>query len=311
MILRNNPSRKDVCLLVVGILAAVAAGVPFPVLGILFGELVDDLNSASCRSSQGPNAADLQASVNYKVLLIVYITIANFCAIYIHAGCWSLFGERLVRRMRDSYFQSLLRQEVGFFDNLPAGGVSQQLTSDIETIRTGTSEKVGIVISSFSYLCGAYIVAFIKEPRLAGMLVCLLPAFGAMASIGGKYVGRYTGRMSRHIGAATAIASECLANVATVQAFGASARLEARFASNLKIGQKDALKKAVAAATQFGSLFFIAYSANALAFWQGSRTIAKAAEGEGSGITIGAVYTVIFLLVDGKWYLDFLLSIHE
>ena len=267
---------------------------------------MDDLNSASCVSSQGPSSEKLQASVNYKVLLIVYITIANFCAIYIHAGCWSMFGERLVRRMRESYFKGLLRQEVGFFDSLPAGDVTQRLTSDIETIRTGTSEKVGIVISSFSYLCGAYIVAFMKEPRLAGMLVCLIPTYLAMGTVGGKYVGKYTGRMSQHIGAATAIASECLSNVAVVQAFGASARLEAKFAENLRKGQKDGLKKAVAAAMQFGFLFFIAYSANALAFWQGSTTIARTAEDGGSGITTGAVYTVIFLLVDGTLWPELL-----
>jgi hypothetical protein len=36
-----------------------------------------------------------------------------------------------------------------------------------------------------------------------------------------------------------------------------------------------------------------------LAFWQGSRQIADSVENGGS-MTVGATYTVIFILVDGK-----------
>lgn len=59
---------------------------------------------------------------------------------------------------------------MAFFDNLPAGEVPTRLTTDMETIRIGASEKVGIFISSFAYLVGAYIVAFLKVPRLAAVL---------------------------------------------------------------------------------------------------------------------------------------------
>ncbi|KAL8724860.1 MAG: hypothetical protein Q9166_007714 [cf. Caloplaca sp. 2 TL-2023] len=301
LLFKSNPSRLDVFYLVVGILAAMAAGVPFPLLGVLFGELVDELNTASCAKSQNQDVGNLQSSVNTKVVLIVYVSIANFFAIYIHTGCFSLFGERLVRRLREDYFRGLLRQEIAFFDNLPAGDVASCLTSDIETIRSGVSEKVGIVISSFSYLLGAYVVSFIKDAKLAAMLVSLVPAYILMASVGGRYVGRYTSQVSEQIGAATSIASECLSNVALIQAFGASARLEAKFTMKLRKVQKIGLKRAVAAATQFGFLFFIAYSANALAFWQGARTIAN---GNGHGITAGAVYTVIFLLVDASFIIS-------
>ncbi|KAL8786825.1 MAG: hypothetical protein Q9213_002562 [Squamulea squamosa] len=260
----------------VGTVAAIAAGVPFPLLGILFGELVDEFNTASCAKAQNKDVGNLQSSVNSKVILILYVSIANFFAIYVHTGCFSLFGERLVRRMRENYFQGLLRQEIAFFDDLPAGDIASCLT-------------------------GAYVVSFIKNARLAAILVSLIPAYVLMAAVGSRYVGIYTGRVSEHVGAATAIASECLSNVALVQAFGASSRLEAKFTMKLQKAQKDGLKKAFAAAAQFGFLFFIAYSANALAFWQGARMIAR---GSSSGITAGAVYTVIFLLVDASFIIS-------
>jgi hypothetical protein len=52
-------------------------------------------------------------------------------------------------------------------------------------------------------------------------------------------------------------------------------------------------------AAQAGLLYFIAFSANGLAFWQGSRQIASAVESNTGGITVGATFTVILILVDG------------
>ena len=299
LILRTNPSKLDFLLLAGGVLAAIAAGIPFPLLGILFGQLVDDLNSSSCDVSQQADRSRLESNIQTKVLLMIYISLANFVAIYIHAGCWTLFGERLVGRLRRRYFKSLLRQEMAFFDRLPAGEVPTRLTTDMEIIRTGTSEKVGIFISSFSYFVGAYIIAFLKVPRLAGMLSFMIPAYVLMVLVGGRYVGKYTGRTSHHLAAAAAVVSQSLSNVALIHALGANRKLEGKLVNILSKARRAALCKSMAAASQFGFMFLVAYSANALAFWQGSKEIIRPAESQALTVTAGAVYTVIFVLLDG------------
>ncbi|KAL8975100.1 MAG: hypothetical protein Q9197_000679 [Variospora fuerteventurae] len=190
---------------------------------------------------------------------------------------------------------------MAFFDKLPAGEVPTRLTSDMEIIRVGTSEKVGILISSFAYLIGAYIVAFLKSPKLAGMLVFMIPAYVLMVSVGGFFVGLFTSRTSRHLAAAASIVSRSLSNIALVHALGADQRLESKITSVLNKAQQAALRKASAAAIQFGFTFLIAYSANAVAFWQGSRQIAQAVEGRRSNVTAGGVYTVIFVLLDASF----------
>lgn len=296
LLLASDPEFLDYVLLVVGVVAALAAGVPFPLLGILFGQLVDDLNSASCSATS--NSSSITDGVKTKVLLVVYVTIANFFLIYIHAGCWSLLGERLVRRLRRTYLDALLRQEVAFFDTLPSGEVASRLDVDLQTIQTGTSEKVGICIASLSYFVASYIVAFIKSAKLAGMLFSLVPAYLLMALVGGHFTQKYAGRVSDHVAAATAVASAGLSNMSLVQAFGANLRLEKVFAGHLALAEKNGIKKAFVASVQLGCLYFIAYSANALAFWQGSRQISASVARNGSNTTVGAVYTVIFLLVD-------------
>ncbi|KAJ3958572.1 hypothetical protein N0V92_004845 [Colletotrichum tropicale] len=292
-----EPTWIDITLFVVGGITAAAAGVPFPLMGILFGQLIDDMNGATCTSGIGDADVYMDA-VDDKVLQLVYISIGAFVLIYSYTTAWSMLSQRLAQRLREKYFQSLLRQEAGFFENRQAGEVSSRLNSDIQTIQTGTSEKVGIFIATISFFITAYVIGFIKYAKLAGMLVSLIPAFLLMSIICGGLVQRWTGTMSDGIAKASSIASEALSHVAVVQAFGAGPRLEAKFSSHMLVAQKEGIKKAVAAATQAGFLYFLAYSANALAYWQGSKAISESVAGRGDGTSVGDIYTVVFLIVD-------------
>lgn len=300
LLLAGNPSKADLGTLWLGIISAIASGVPFPLIGIVFGQLLDDFNAVTCDSPETSGSeSQYQASINSKILLIVYLAIAQFVTIYTHLLCWSLNGARLAQRLRESYLQNLLRQEPSYFDNLPAGEIASRLNGDIQAIRSGTSEKVGICLSSFSFFITAYIVAFIKDYILAAMLISLVPAFFLMSFVGSYYIEKYSGLMSDYAATAASIASEALSNVVVVQAFGANVRLENKFSKALKSSGDEGVKKATVVGTQSGVLYFIAYSANGLAFWQGSKRIADAAHSDSPGTTVGATFTVIFILVEG------------
>ncbi|KAH8690737.1 mating factor A secretion protein STE6-like protein [Talaromyces proteolyticus] len=305
LLLAGNPSKFDICMLLAAISCAIASGVPFPLIGILFGQLLNDFNAVTCDSSESSDSGpSYQHSINNKILIIVYLAIAQFVLIYAHLSCWSLYGSRLAQRLRESYLKSLLRQEPSFFDNLPPGEVASRLSGDIQAIRSGTSEKVGICLSSFSFFATAYIVAFIKDYTLAAMLISLVPAYFLMSFIGSHYIEKYSVMMSDYAATAASIASEALSNIVVVQAFGANTRLEKKFSSALKASETEGLKKATAVGIQSGFLYFIAYSANGLAFWQGSRRIADAVRSDSAGATVGATFTVIFILIEATLLLS-------
>ncbi|CAI4211638.1 unnamed protein product [Parascedosporium putredinis] len=287
-----NPTWRDFALLVVGTISAIASGVPFPLMGIIFGQLLDDMNSGSCDNSDAalitdPVAAkqlqdDLQGEVNKKVLILVYLGIASLVLIYTYIVCWNLFSQRLAQRLREKYFITLLGQDAAFFDTRKAGEVSTRLNSDIQVVQSGTSEKVGMYIATISFFITAYVVGFTRDAKLAGMLISLAPAFLLMALVGGHYVEKFTGAISSAVGHASSRRAPPREEV-----FREHAR-----------GPPGWYQKAQTSAVQAGSLYFIAFSANALAFWQGSIKIAQAVEGGGGEASIGRIYTVVFLIVD-------------
>lgn len=268
-------------------------------MGIIFGQLVDNLNSASCNTDSQRGSA-YQSEVNDKALKVVYVGIAYFVLVYIYIASWNLFGERLAQRLRERYFKSLLRQDASFFDNMPAGEAASRLTSDITTIQQGTSEKVGIVLNSVSFFITAYIIAFVKDAKLGGELVSLTPAYLLMSLVGGYYTQKYASAMLKNVAGASSVAMEALSNATIVHAFSANAQLESKFAGLLGNAKVAGIRKAISVAVQSGLLYFIAFSANGLAFWQGSKTIADAVASGNPGSSVGTTYTVIFLLVDGE-----------
>ncbi|CAJ2509257.1 Uu.00g142830.m01.CDS01 [Anthostomella pinea] len=293
----TQPTWIDVVLLIVGSITAIAAGVPFPLIGILFGQLVDDLNAATCNAESNTDPFQYEGAIDHVVVQIVYVAAAQFVLIYCYAACWNVQSQRLSHRLRERYFRSLLRQEPSFFDDKHAGEISTRLTEDFAAIESGASEKVGRLLGQLSFFVTAYVVAFIKQPVLAGILVSLVPAFLLMSFLGSHFFKKYAVKATVSFGAASSIASEALANIPVVQAFGAGPRLEVIFAKHIALARSDGIKKALVAATQAGLLYFIAYSSNALAYWQGSRMIVNSINGDGDA-TVGQIYTVVFLLVD-------------
>ncbi|KAI2994742.1 hypothetical protein CBS147346_10290 [Aspergillus niger] len=305
LLLAGNPSKYDLGTLLSAIVFAIGSGVPFPIIAIVFGQLLDNFNDVTCTEENGGGDTSSDSnSINHEILLIVYLAIAQFVLIYGHLTCWTLYGARLAQRLRERYLKNLLRQEPSFFDNLPPGEVASRLSSDIQTIRSGTSEKVGITLASFSFFVTAYIVSFIKDWELAAILLSLIPAYLLMSFVGSHYIEKYSGLMSDYAASAASIASEALSNIVVVQAFGANARLEKKFAGALKSSETQGLKKATAVGIQSGVLYFIAYSANGLAFWKGSHRIADSVRDGTAGVTVGATFTVIFVLIEATLLLS-------
>ncbi|KAF2138331.1 uncharacterized protein K452DRAFT_321290 [Aplosporella prunicola CBS 121167] len=299
LLLYADPEKLDYILLFAGIIGAICSGFPFPFLGILFGKLVDDINSSAC--AEGP-PANLESMVRKKVIAVTCVAVANFSLIYLYMGCWTLFGERLVRRLRTRYLSALLRQEAAFFDGLPAGEVASRLDTDLQTIQAGVSEKVGIYLASLSYFLAAYVVAFITDARLAIILFALVPTYYVMVKVGNHFTGKYTNAVADAVADASSIASECLSNIQIVHAFGLESRLEAIFTGHLLKAQPAAIRNFITAACQLGFLYFVAYSANAVAIWQGSMQIGDAIA-QKSDFTIGHVYTCILVLIDASFIL--------
>jgi ABC-type multidrug transport system fused ATPase/permease subunit len=84
---------------------------------------------------------------------------------------------RMTRRIRTDYFRSLLRQDIGWFDN-PAnalGVLTSRLAVDIKLIRLCVGQGTGATVSSMTSLLVGLIVSLVAAWQFALAFLATVP----------------------------------------------------------------------------------------------------------------------------------------
>ncbi|KAI9798066.1 MAG: hypothetical protein M1833_004963 [Piccolia ochrophora] len=278
---------KDVrsrLLLAAGIVLAFAAGIPLPIIGLIFGKIIN---------SFPPPEDELRTRLGQ----LLGVATAYFLVTWGWAVCWGMIGERVSRGLREQIVERALGMEMAYFE-VDCPDIVNRLTADTQTIQLGTSEKVGLFLQSISYFVAAFTVGFILNARLTAILfAAVIPPMALIVCGGSTLVSRFSRAASEISTEAAAIAEGSMKAVQVVQAFGALEILSDKHVELLGKAAAKGVRKSFAGAIMLGSVYFVAYSANALAFWQGSNMIA---EGQ-SGAAAGTIYAVVFLILDASF----------
>ena len=266
-------------ILILGILCAVAAGLPLPLIGVIFSSIIDTFP---------PPEDELIKSI----AKLLAVAVAYFFVTWGWSVCWGVVGERISRRFREALVKKAIGMDMAFHDaqNMDITGV---LTSSTQTIQVGTSEKVGLFIQSISYFAAAFVVGFILNATLTGILfAAVIPAMVVFVITGTTIVSINSKRAGEHFENAVRIAESAINSVQVVQAFNAIQVLADEHFGVLKHALRTSIMKSVSGAIMLGLVYFTCYAANALAFYEGSKLASHGA---------GTIYAVVFLILDASF----------
>ncbi|KAF2084780.1 leptomycin B resistance protein pmd1 [Saccharata proteae CBS 121410] len=277
-------SFQDRCILVCGFVCAIAAGVPLPIIGVIFGHIINTFP---------PSEHELSKVIGE----LLGIAVAYFVVTWGWAVCWGVVGERVSRGLREELVERAMGMEMSYFD-VESPDMTSILTEKTQTVQLGTSEKVGLFLQSMAYFVAAFTVGFILDAELTGiLLVAIIPAMFCVVTFGSKAVAKLQKTASDCSEKASAIAESSIRAVQVVQAFGIADDLANDYYRLLRESVRVGVRKSIAGALMLGSVYFVAYSANALAFWEGTRL----QEQRGESGQAGTIYAVVFLILDASF----------
>jgi ATP-binding cassette subfamily B (MDR/TAP) protein 1 len=137
--------------------------------------------------------------------------------------------------------------------------ITSRLTVDAQTVQSGTAEKVGIFLQSVSYFIVSFIVGFILNARLTGILfAAVIPSMTLVVTFGTTFLDRFSKAAAESTSSASSLAEGAIKAVQVVQAFNAFESLTNDHKNHLTQAMRIGIKKAVAGAVLLGSVFFIA-----------------------------------------------------
>ncbi|KAF2551577.1 hypothetical protein F2Q68_00033726 [Brassica cretica] len=159
----------DVLLMIVGSIGAIGNGLGFPLMTLLFGDLIDTVGRNLFTN-------DIVELISKICLKFVYLGLGTFVAAFLQVSCWVITGERQAARIRSLYLKTILRQDIVFFDvETNTGEVVGRMSGDTVLILDAMGEKVGKFIQLFVTFLGGYALAFVKGWLLTLVMLTSIP----------------------------------------------------------------------------------------------------------------------------------------
>jgi len=218
---------------------------------------------------------------------------------------WTMAGKRLVTRLKQEYFNVILKQEQAWFDQVNAHEFATKVEVQTKIIESGLGNKVGNSIYSLSTCLMAFVLGFITSWKLSLVLISTIP----FLAIGGYLLSNLMineDQMNREFfEKAGGVAEEIFYYIKTVVSFG-NFRFEIdRFVKLLRESKLAGIKAGLKIAIIFGITNLFMFGSFSLAFWYGSRCIINGDINWNTGkpFSAGDVLTVIFSIVFGSFSL--------
>lgn len=103
-----------------------------------------------------------QSALSTQTLNFVYLAVAEFATIYASTVGFIYTGEHITQKFRSRYLSAIMRQNMAYFDQLGAGEINTHITSDIDLIQDGISEKIGLTLTAVATFSSAFIIGLVK-----------------------------------------------------------------------------------------------------------------------------------------------------
>ncbi|KAI0443528.1 ABC transporter-like protein [Xylaria telfairii] len=257
---------KDRLFLCLSIVAAIGAGAAFPLMTIIFGQLIGSI--ASVRGITLQQAQDEYRSLIDKyVIYLVYLFLGRFILGYIATLGFRMMSLRISSTLRLAYVKALLGLPVSLLDTQPPGQIAAIITTTANTLQIGISEKLAIVIQTLSLLVAALIVAFTHSWKLSLVTSSGLLLIVACYCVTIPFLVRNMKQVEDANIKASAIASETFTSIRMVAACGAEMKMVERYRKWVDKANQRGLRLSGIIAIQQATIYFSVYSTFALAFW--------------------------------------------
>ncbi|XP_076472534.1 ATP-dependent translocase ABCB1-like [Babylonia areolata] len=278
----------DTFLMVMGSVAAMGVGTGFPLMAIVFGGMTDDFVIST-------NVTDTAFDDN--VFKLCYIGAGTFGLCILQVVGWVTASERQVFKIRKAFFKAILRQDMAWFDTNTAGELNTRLSDDLERMRDGMGDKIGMGIRGVAQFVAGLVIGLYKSWKLSLIMMSVSPVLAASFGLMIKMTTTYTQREQAAYAKAGAVAEEVFSSIRTVITFGGWRQEMKRYRARLEESQKIGVKKSMVQGFGVGTFMLCIWGSYGLAFWYGSTQVNDYHNDSQEGMSPGEVLTVLFCMM--------------
>ena len=265
----------EVLILLIGVIGAIGNGLSQPLLCIVFGDLIDGMGAAtggaaSFTAEQVLAAMDgMMDQMEELCITMMLVGVGATVAAGLQGACFKIFAEKQAFKFRVLYFDSVLHQDVSWYDTREVAALPAEINDDLEKIQDAFGDKFGNGVMAASAFLGGFGCAFGMGWLIALVMCSILPFMGVGAAFMGKAVQEIQNESQSWYAKASAVVEECLHAMRTVVAFGGEHRELKKFSSALVQTRRGGVKNGFKVGAGMGYTMMVVFLGYGLAFWFG------------------------------------------
>ncbi|MFT6161231.1 MAG: ATP-binding cassette subfamily B protein [Myxococcota bacterium] len=218
--------------------------------------------------------ADGDASMlNYAAIALVVMFIIQAVFGAVRAWLFTVASERVVARLRNRLFMSILSQEIGFFDKSRTGELTNRLASDTTVLQNTVTVNVSMGLRYIVGAVGGTVMLLWMSPRLTVVAIAVVPLIAISAAVYGRWLRSLSRKVQDALALSASIAEEAISGVRTVRAFAREEQEGARYAQAVDTSYQLAARRALAMGIFQSVLGFAGFATIALVVWWGGSLV--------------------------------------
>ncbi|KAF0917811.1 hypothetical protein E2562_021483 [Oryza meyeriana var. granulata] len=279
-----NLNKPEVPVLLLGSIAASVHGVILPLFGIIL--------SSALKSFYGP-PDKLRKDSRFWALISVVLGVVSLISIPAEHFLFGIAGGKLIERVRTLSFQSIMHQEVAWFDNPSnsSGALGTRLSVDALNVRRLAGDNLGLIVQTVATLITGFAIAFAADWRLALIITCVIPLVGAQGYAQVKFLKGSNEESKEMYEDASQVAADAVGSIRTVASFCAEKKVVAVYINKCEALRKQGIRSGIVGGIGFGFSYLMLYLTYGLCFYVGAQFIRQ------GKTTFLDVFRVFFALV--------------
>ncbi|EXJ70002.1 uncharacterized protein A1O5_07075 [Cladophialophora psammophila CBS 110553] len=278
-------SRQELSILGLAASCAAVSGAVTPLMTLVLGSLAGQFTGFQDGSTA---VSEFNQRLSRLALYFVYLGIGSFVTVFISIQGFSFAGEAITQRTCEAYLQSIMRQNIAFFDKVGAGEVVSRITGDMNMIQDGISQKLGLTVAGVTTFFAALAVGFVRSWKLTLIMLSVTVLIILIMGGAGKGMKKYQIQANDAYAVGATVAEEAFTSIRSTTAFGTQPWLAKQFGMHLDNVRRFDFKSKAFLAFMIAAMMAILSFQYGLAFWEGSRLL------HDGSISVSKIITVIF-----------------
>ena len=212
-------------------------------------------------------------TINRAAVVMAIIFAVQAVAVALRYYLFTIAGERIVTRLREHVYRSIIDQEIGFFDLRKTGELTSRITADATVMQNTVSVNLSMGLRNLVMVVGGLGLLFVSSPRLTVLMLALVPPVEVGAVVVGRSLSKLAKKAQDALARANEAAEEAIAGIRTVRAFAREEAEAERYGERIWESYRVSRRRIRVVAIFVGFMTLGAFGSVSAVLWFGGRMV--------------------------------------